>query len=257
MGAEYIMGIRFRATSLGISIAVLFGLCLVLPIGAVGDDDRKTKPTENVESPTITYECGRVSLDDGPQRVSHEFRVGNGSRQPVDILAVKRTCGCVESTVSESKIQPGSAATINLTLEIKNPGEISHGAHVVLSNGQTVGLRMTAYGVRGYEIYALRTGELREGEKVRVRFYVIDAGGNGETIAPVVIEPAGVDLDFDGWIDLERHDVTPTRPTRQIGNAILDLAELRGQITEQVKFRTGTGAEATITLVEPAPPSCP
>lgn len=203
--------------------------------------------------PATRFDFGRVSLDAGPQALSHIFTLTNTTSTVLEVLDIKKSCGCVNAKLAKTKLEPGESASLELTLDISMGGQTTHGATLLFSDGTAKRFTLTAYGTRGLKLVPiLRTSHVDpRSRRIPLRLYLVDSNGNGESEAPSVIEPDGVSLEFEGWIVLERQTQKKLRPTRQVANTHLNFANYQAEFPVEIRIRSAIGTECTVTVEGP------
>lgn len=200
------------------------------------------------------FDFGRVSLDNGSVTLEHEFIVTNNSTVPVEIPKVWKSCGCLAADLGDDHLEPGDTTFLRLVLEVTNPGRKAEGATVVLSNGERIEFQVLAFGTLSVEFtpILLSASIDRETRRMDLRLFFVDSNGKGETDAPSVVKPDGVSLEFAGWSTLEEQTAQQLRPTRQVGNAVLDFTLYRGEFPVEVELESASGVTCSLIV---APPS--
>lgn len=206
---------------------------------------------------SMVFDLGKVSIEAGPQDVSHVFNVTNDSDEVIEIVDIKKSCGCVDAQLKNRRLEPGQSTTLQITLNLSTTGRIEHGATLMLSNGHIRSFRLAAHGTLRQELTPILPTPYFDPDsgQLAVRLYLIADSGKVETAPPVVADPAGVTLTFEGWNTLERQTKLKVRPTRQIGTTFLNFTQYRGEYPVTVTLRTEGGVECTLTALGPRPTS--
>jgi Protein of unknown function (DUF1573) len=198
-----------------------------------------------------TFRFGHVSLDDGPRKLEHVFRIANTRTSPVRIVKVHKTCGCVDTAVDKMELSAGEGVTLTLAMTLEESGSRTQGASLIFSDGSMNDYNLSAIGVRGLELVGIvDSPDVGPGNlTLPVRLYLIDSTGNGTNSLPIVLSPSGVGVSFDQWHTLESHEDLRFRSNRQVGNALLDFSHYEGSWPVPVTITTSCGATCGATCV--------
>lgn len=226
-------------------VPIGFGLCGCRPSAS----DSKNAPEEpralqqQKMMPELIHDAGNVSIDAGPQRVEHTFKIRNktGNRTSLNVAT---SCACLQAVAGAQELDPDESTTLNLVMEVKSPGARTATATVRFSDQTMRAYTLKAWGDLGLELILIQPTPYIDAKARRlpVRLLLIDSHGDGETEPPQLVGPAGVRMDFTGWNTLELHSRLPVRPTRQIGNGVLNFTEYAGEYPVKLELRTRRGA---------------
>ena len=222
-------------------------LCTLMAAACSREANQEQPPAPRI------HDFGEVSIDSGTQRLPHEFTFTNSSEEPVEILDVKKTCGCVGAVLERTTLQPGESTRLQLVLEVSTTGRVMQGAALVLSNHEVQRYSMTAYGTISRELRAFAMAPHIDPvqREIGVRAYLIDKTGAGETAPLTALQPDGVGIEFDEWITLEPGSQTYGRPKRQLANLVLDFSRYEGEFPVAVALGTESGSSFTLTVHGP------
>lgn len=242
------MTLRSTNSLLLVFLLAVFAVVVIPGCGKANPPQASSSTNPNM------FDFGRISVDTGVQKLRHEFVVRNDSDSAFDILAVKRSCGCVAASVANDHLEPGEATTLELFLEMHDAGIKSESATVVLSNEQLLNYQVTAFGTLSLEIVPiLRTAHIDpDTHQIDVRLYLIDTDGRGETDPPTIVGPDNVSIAFHDWITIEEQTSRKLRPTRQIANTVLDFSKYIGDYPVTVEIRSAIGAPGSVVVYGPA-----
>lgn len=233
-------------TALTLGITVLMGC----------EKNRQPTPPALTTVHTLNHDFGEISIDNGPVRLEHTFRMANATTRAMEIKDIKKSCGCVEAIASSRRIEPGDTLNVTLGLELKQPGRIEQSATIICKDDRLIPMHVLATGTRELEFIPILIERTPVDGKVPIRFLLVGKGEISDNETIEIISPTGMGLEFDGWRAIERASTSPGRPTRLVGAGRLDLTSFKGQLPVTVTFRAARFMEHSIDLGEPAAPSC-
>src|SRR5205809_723078 len=59
---------------------------------------------------TVVHDFGDVSLETGHQKRQHSFSITNETSSVMDILDLKKSCGCIDATIDKRRLNPNESA---------------------------------------------------------------------------------------------------------------------------------------------------
>lgn len=215
-------------------------------------EDEQWTSDEESGSQSVVHDLGRVKLIDGALRQEHRFQIINHTDDVLEIVNVKPTCGCIDCSVDRHRIPSGESASLDIAIDIFSPGQVTHGAHVVFSDGRVRQYLLTAYGELGVELVPIRdSASITENGIHTLRLYRVDSDGQLLSSPPVLIEPPGVGLRTGEW-NLIEDSAGGLRPARQIIDIELDFRGYVGSYPARVVLTTGDGGRTTMMVHEPS-----
>ena len=203
----------------------------------------------NTGDPRI-HHFGDVSIDAGSQAMTHTFSFENTSNESVDIVAVKKTCGCLGAEVDRDTIKPGESAAFTVTLEVSATGKVMRGASIILSNEKVEHFSLTANGTTTRELRAfIKTPFVDEStQRIDLRAYLIKNEEDLEVDPLEIIEPNGIELVFHNWATVEQGSQEYGRPTKQSAEFTLNLQNYSGPYPARVTLRASNGAQCEVKI---------
>lgn len=196
------------------------------------------------------HHFGDVSIDAGSQAMTHTFSLVNTSNKSVDIVAVKKTCGCLGAEVDRDTIKPGESAAFTVTLEVSATGNVMRGASVILSNEKVEHFSLTANGTTTRELRAFRKTPFvdESTHSIDLRAFLIKNEEELETAPLKVIEPKGIELIFHSWATVEQGSQEYGRPTKQSAEFTLNLQNYSGPYPARVTLSASNGAQCEVKI---------
>lgn len=206
--------------------------------------------TQSGSSDPRIHHFGEVSIDAGPRAMTHVFSIKNESDESVNVVTVKKTCGCLRAEIDRKTIEPGDSAALTLALEVAATGRVMQGATVILSNGKVERFSLQANGITTRELRAfVKTPFVDEStQRIDLRAYLIKDEEEIE-IAPLeIIEPKGIELVFHGWATVEQGSQEYGRPTKQSAEFTLNLRNYSGPYPVRVTLGASNGARCDVRI---------
>lgn len=104
-------------------LAVRLPLTLIALLAAVSPARAQQAPwankfftAQNPPPPYIVHDFGTAPAG---SLLSHRFTITNIYKVPMQIMEIRKSCGCVEATASTQTLQPREAGTIDVTMDLK------------------------------------------------------------------------------------------------------------------------------------------
>ncbi|HRP62326.1 MAG TPA: DUF1573 domain-containing protein [Phycisphaerales bacterium] len=195
------------------------------------------------------HDFGEVELRPGLPKLVHRFVVANHRRVAIEILDVRKTCGCVDFEISATHIEPGKSVVVTLAMDMNAPGVQEQAASLILSTGDVYQLVLRAQGIVTREFRVVPLSSFPDkASRLPLQFYLIDNRGDGYDGAPKVIQPDHVAVKFDGWVYIERHSALPLRPTRQLASGSLDFSQYSGGFPMEIVIGLDDGSQVAFMV---------
>ncbi len=209
--------------------------------------------SDSVDASATTHDFGTRYLDLGQILLTHTFSLVNDTDASLQVVDMKKTCGCVQAELAETTLAPGASTTLRTGVELASTGPLQQSVSLIFSDGSAKRYTLTAFGAMKQELVAIPTTvQLDPRTKTAaLELYIIDHSGAGQASAPEVLRPKTVALEFDGWRTLERQENPGGRPERQLASLSLNFSRYTGAFPVDVQLQTQSGASCKVTVTSP------
>lgn len=113
-------------TGVRITSCAMVLFLLGFPLGRLGADQSDTQQILRVDPPALTFD----KTDKREVEVRAELE--NASAREVSISGVRKTCGCVSTSLDKETLLPGEKTKLSVTVARKSPGILDAAVYLVL-----------------------------------------------------------------------------------------------------------------------------
>ncbi len=200
------------------------------------------------------HDFGVVEMGREPLTLEHTFVLTNRTAGPIEIEAIKTSCGCSAASSIEGVIAPGDQTRIEATLTLKRDGR--RRARITLLCGERgpIVLYLEAAARLGQRLNATGAREpLQRGQPVEWSLMYLEYDSNDRPPQPVIIAPPEIRVELVDWTQFTPRGAAAATPARWRGALRVEL--IADSIPSGASFEVRVGSDQQVTIQLPALPA--